>query len=174
MDHHACCGIDLEVTYRMKILFICMGNICRSPTAEGVFRKKIIDASLDRQVSIDSAGTHNYHSGEPPDARSLAHAKARGYDLSTLRARGLRDTDFVEFDWLIVMDDLNYSTVLHRTPDQHRAKVRRMMEFAADSVAREVPDPYYGERADFERVLDLVEAASDGLVDAVRLRLGVG
>jgi protein-tyrosine phosphatase len=156
----------------MKILFICMGNICRSPTAEGVFRQKIIDAALDQQVSIDSAGTHNYHTGEPPDARSVAHAKMRGYDLSSLRARGLQESDFDEFDLLLVMDDLNYSTVLARAPDEHRGKVQRFMTFGPDSKVREVPDPYYGERADFERVLDLVEMASDGLVAHVRGRIG--
>ncbi len=145
-----------------------MGNICRSPTAEGVFRQKIIDAALDQRVSIDSAGTHNYHTGEPPDARSLAYAKLRGYDLSALRARGLQEGDFDEFDLLVVMDDLNYSTVLARSPDEHRGKVQRFMMFAPESKVREVPDPYYGERADFERVLDLVEVASDGLVAHVR------
>jgi protein-tyrosine phosphatase len=151
----------------MRILFICMGNICRSPTAEGVFRAKAEAAGLLPQLTIDSAGTHNYHPGEPPDARSQAHARARGYDLSMLRARAVAESDIEHFDWLVVMDDLNYSTLLHRTPESHRAKVRRMMEFAPDLGVREVPDPYYGEKADFERVLDLVEAASEGLLAQV-------
>jgi protein-tyrosine phosphatase len=148
-----------------------MGNICRSPTAEAVFRAKVTRAALDEYVTIDSAGTHNYHTGEPPDARSMAHGKLRGYDLSTLLARGIVASDFDEFDLLLVMDDLNYSTVIARAPEEHRSKVRRFMEFAPDAHTREVPDPYYGEREDFERVLDLVEAASDGLVAELRNRL---
>ncbi len=158
----------------MKILFICMGNICRSPTAEGVFRKKAADAGLLDRLTIDSAGTHNYHPGEPPDARSQAAAKRRGYDLSMLRARAVTEADIERFDLLVVMDDLNYSTLLNRTSHEHHPKVRRMMEFAEGSLAaqfREVPDPYYGEREDFERVLDLVEEASEGLVRYVHERL---
>jgi protein-tyrosine phosphatase len=151
----------------VNILFICMGNICRSPTAEGVFRAKADAAGLLSHLTVDSAGTHNYHPGEPPDVRTLAHARARGYDLSALRARAVTETDIERFDLLVVMDDLNYSTLLHRTPESHRAKVRRMMEFAPEVGVREVPDPYYGEKADFERVLDLVEAASEGLVRVI-------
>lgn len=159
----------------MKILFICMGNICRSPTAEGVFRKKAESAGLLPHLTIDSAGTHNYHPGEPPDARSQAHAKRRGYDLSDLRARAVTERDVAHFDLLIVMDELNRSTLLGRIPPEHHPKVRLMMEFAhgADDIrVREVPDPYYGEREDFERVLDLVEEASDGLLQFVRERVG--
>jgi protein-tyrosine phosphatase len=155
----------------MNVLFVCMGNICRSPTAEAVFRAKVTKAALDEFVKIDSAGTHNYHTGEPPDARSMAHGKVRGYDLSTLLARGIVASDFDDFDLLLVMDDLNYSTVIARAPEEHRAKVRRFMEFAPNAHVREVPDPYYGEREDFERVLDLVEAASDGLIEEARRRV---
>jgi protein-tyrosine phosphatase len=155
----------------MNVLFVCMGNICRSPTAEAVFRAKVARAALDEYVTIDSAGTHNYHTGEPPDARSMAHGKLRGYDLSTLLARGIVESDFDEFDLLLVMDDLNYSTVIARAPEEHRSKVRRLMEFAPDTQTREVPDPYYGDREDFERVLDLVEAASDGLLEFARTHL---
>jgi len=155
----------------LGILFVCMGNICRSPTAEGVFRYKACEAGLLEHLRIDSAGTHNYHPGEPPDARSQAYARRRGYDLSALRARHLRDDDFVRFDLIVVMDDLNYSTVLARADAAQRAKVRRMLEFSPDAVARglrEVPDPYYGDAQDFEHVLDLVEAASDGLLVHLR------
>ncbi|MGL4232402.1 MAG: low molecular weight protein-tyrosine-phosphatase [Casimicrobium sp.] len=158
----------------MKILFICMGNICRSPTAEGVFRAKAEAAGLLPRLTIDSAGTHNYHPGEPPDARSQAHAKRRGYDLSALRARAVTEHDIEHFDLLIVMDDLNRSTLLNRAAAEHHPKVRRMMEFAEGDLSarvREVPDPYYGEREDFERVLDLVEAASEGLIAHVRSRM---
>ena len=154
----------------MHVLFICMGNICRSPTAEGVFRHKVRAAGLIDRIAIDSAGTHNYHPGEPPDARSQHHALQRGYDLSDLRARALREADIERADFLVVMDDSNYSTVLSmmgRTADVHQHKLRRLTEFClmdAHKSVREVPDPYYGERADFERVLDLVEDGCDGLL----------
>lgn len=157
------------------VLFVCMGNICRSPTAEGVFRHKVGEAGLLDSLLISSAGTHNYHPGEPPDRRSQAHALKRGYDLSALRARHLRSDDFERFDLLVVMDDLNYSTVIARAESTQREKVRRMLEFSVDAVdrgLREVPDPYYGDAQDFERVLDLVEAASDGLLAYVQGQLG--
>jgi protein-tyrosine phosphatase len=156
----------------MKILFVCLGNICRSPTAEGVFRKKAADVGLIDRLTIDSAGTNNYHPGEPPDPRTQHHAKLRGYDLSQLRARAVTDEDFERFDLLLAMDAMNYSTLLHRAPTDTRPKIRRLMEFAPQLNVREVPDPYYGERGDFEYVLDLVEAASDGLVAHVRERVG--
>ena len=145
-----------------------MGNICRSPTAEAVFRHKVHAAGLIERIAIDSAGTHNYHPGEPPDARSQHHAKRRGYDLSALRARALTEADIERFDWLIVMDDLNYSTVLKRMADEHQHKLRRLTEFCTVYKTREVPDPYYGEKADFERVLDLVEDGCDGLLAHLR------
>ena len=156
------------MTHDISIVFICMGNICRSPTAEGVFRHKVHAAGLGERIAIDSAGTHDYHPGSPPDARSQHHAKLRGYDLSALRARALREADIERFDWLIVMDDLNYSTVLKRMADEHQHKLRRLTEFCSVHRTREVPDPYYGERADFERVLDLVEDGCDGLLAQVR------
>jgi len=159
------------MAHDLGIVFICMGNICRSPTAEGVFRHKVREAGLLERIAIDSAGTPNYHPGEPPDARSQYHAKRRGYDLADLRARALREADIERFDWLIVMDDLNYSTVLARMADEHHRKLRRLTEFCRDAAhrsLREVPDPYYGERADFERVLDLVEDGCDGLLETLR------
>jgi protein-tyrosine phosphatase len=156
----------------MKILFVCLGNICRSPTAEGVFRQKASDAGLLDRITIDSAGTNNYHPGEPPDARSQHHARQRGYDLSMLRARTVLDEDFERFDLLLAMDAMNYSMLMHRAPAESRQKIRNFMEFAPQLGVREVPDPYYGERGDFEYVLDLVEAASDGLIAHARERLG--
>lgn len=155
----------------MKILFVCLGNICRSPTAEGVFRKKAADAGLLERLTVDSAGTNNYHPGEPPDPRTQKHAFARGYDLSMLRARAIKDHDFEQFDLLLAMDSLNYSTLLHRADPEHHPKIRRFMEFAPHLNVREVPDPYYGERGDFEYVLDLAEAASEGLILHVAERL---
>ena len=151
-----------------------MGNICRSPTAEGVFREKVRAAGLADRVTIDSAGTHDYHPGDAPDARSQRHAKARGYDISDLRARVLRAEDFERFDWLVVMDETNYSAVQARLPEASRSKLRRLMAFSAEHAAQgvhDVPDPYYGGAADFEHVLDLVEAASDGLVAHLRATL---
>jgi protein-tyrosine phosphatase len=156
----------------MKILFVCLGNICRSPTAEGVFRQKAADAGLLDRLTIDSAGTNNYHPGEPPDARSQHHARRRGYDISMLRARAVQDEDFARFDLLLAMDAMNYSTLMHRAPAEAREKIRRFMEFAPQLNVREVPDPYDGDKGDFEYVLDLVEAASEGLVVHVRERLG--
>jgi protein-tyrosine phosphatase len=156
------------------ILFICMGNICRSPTAEGVFRhqvQRVLDAATAGRFEIDSAGTHNYHPGEPPDARSQHHAKRRGYDLSALRARALTDDDIARFDHLIVMDDANYAAVIRRANPAHHSKVKRLTEFCVSDAFkrfREVPDPYYGEAADFERVLDLVEDGCAGLLAHVR------
>ena len=154
------------------VLFVCMGNICRSPTAEGVFRYKARGAGLLDRLLIDSAGTHNYHPGEPPDARSQAYARKRGYDLSMLRARHLRSEDFSRFDQIIVMDDLNYSTVIARAEEDQRSRVHRLLEFAADPAVRavrEVPDPYYGAAQDFRRVLDLVEHGADGLLAHIQL-----
>jgi protein-tyrosine phosphatase len=156
------------------VLFICMGNICRSPTAEGVFRHQVrraLGAAVAGRFEVDSAGTHNYHPGEPPDARSQHYASLRGYDLSALRARALTDADIARFDHLIVMDDLNYSTVIKRADQLHHHKVRRLTEFCVSDAFkrfREVPDPYYGEVADFERVLDLVEDGCAGLLMHVR------
>ena len=160
------------MTHNTRIVFICMGNICRSPTAEGVFRQKVSAAGLGDHIAIDSAGTHDYHPGSPPDARSQHHALRRGYDLSDLRARALSEADIERSDWLIVMDDLNYSTVRARMGDAHQHKLRRLAEFCRNDShqsVREVPDPYYGERADFERVLDLVEDGCEGLLAQVRL-----
>jgi protein-tyrosine phosphatase len=156
----------------MKLLFVCLGNICRSPTAEAVFRKKALDAGILDRLLIDSAGTDNHHPGEPPDPRTQAHALNRGYDLSALRARAVREDDFSNFDVLLAMDSLNYSTLLHRAEPVYRPKIRRFMEFAPQLNVREIPDPYYGERGDFEYVLDLVEAASDGLIAELKERLG--
>ena len=150
-----------------KILFVCMGNICRSPTAEGVFRKKLSDQGLLYKVQIDSAGTHNYHPQSPPDARSQAHALKRGYDLSELRARAVRDRDFDEFDLLLTMDWDNRALLEARCPAEHQHKVRGFAEFLQTTQASVIPDPYYGGEQGFEHVLDLIEEASDGLLKFV-------
>jgi protein-tyrosine phosphatase len=153
-----------------RVVFVCMGNICRSPTAHGVFREKLRLAGLADRVHVDSAGTHNYHPGEPPDPRSQRHARRRGYDLSDLRARCLRPADFEQADLLLVMDDANLTATRAACPPAHQAKLHKLVSFCRVQRGDEVPDPYYGGEAGFERVLDLVEDACDGLLDHLRSR----
>lgn len=148
-----------------------MGNICRSPTAHGVFRHKLLSTGLDAQVGVDSAGTHNYHPGEPPDQRSQRAAALRGYDLSDLRARQLTTEDFERHDLLLAMDWDNLVLAEERCPPQHRRKLRRLTEFCMRHQAAVVPDPYYGGEAGFAHVLDLIEDACDGLIAHLRQRL---
>jgi protein-tyrosine phosphatase len=140
-----------------------MGNICRSPTAEGVFRYHAQQAGQDERLLIDSAGTHAYHSGEPPDPRARAAAERRGMSLEGIRARRVIAEDFEQFDFIIAMDEDNLERLRQEAPAEHQAKLRLFLEFG-DSTEREVPDPYYGGSAGFERVLDLVEEASRGLL----------
>ena len=147
-----------------KVLFVCTGNICRSPTAEGVFRHVVEQAGLADRVVIESAGTHGYHVGEPPDPRSQHAAAERGYDLSAQRARRVERKDFDEFDYVLAMDNENLGFLRRMCPPQGAHKLRLFMEFGADAAVREVPDPYYGGGSGFERVLDLVESASKGLL----------
>jgi protein-tyrosine phosphatase len=152
---------------KFKILFVCMGNICRSPTAEGVFRKKVEELGLSEAIHIDSAGTHNYHPNSPPDARSQKHALMRGYDLSKLRARAVEDKDFQEFDLLITMDWENRALLEERCPSKHLKKIKGFTEFLTTTQATVVPDPYYEGTEGFEYVLDLIEEASEGLLKVV-------
>jgi protein-tyrosine phosphatase len=154
----------------LSVLMVCMGNICRSPTAEGVLRAKVAQAGLTRQVHIESAGTHNYHPGSAPDERSQAHALRRGYDLSRLKARQVTPDDYAEFDLILAMDWDNLALLQVDCPPEHAIKLKLLMEFAGAQTGQGanlgavVPDPYHGGDADFERVLDLTEAACDGLV----------
>jgi protein-tyrosine phosphatase len=152
----------------MRVLFVCTGNICRSPTAEGVFQALVQKEGL--QIAVDSAGTHDYHVGEAPDRRSMLHARKRGYDLSALRARQLMRADFETFDLLLAMDRGHLEILQQLSPAEHRNKIRLFRDFAGLSDA-EVPDPYYGGAGGFEEVLDMVEAASRGLLDHVRNHL---
>jgi protein-tyrosine phosphatase len=152
----------------MRVLFVCTGNICRSPTAEGVFQALVQKEGL--QIAVDSAGTHDYHVGEAPDRRSMLHARKRGYDLSALRARQLMRADFETFDLLLAMDRGHLEILQQLSPAEHRNKIRLFRDFAGLSDA-EVPDPYYGGAGGFEEVLDMVEAASRGLLDHVRSHL---
>jgi low molecular weight protein-tyrosine phosphatase len=152
---------------RFGVLFVCTGNICRSPTAEGIFRKLAADAGMAEAVTADSAGTHGYHVGEPPDPRAQRAAAKRGYDLSALRARTIEDSDFQRFDLILAMDRDHYS-ILSSAQPRAAHKVKLMMSYARRFKEREVPDPYYGGPQGFERVLDMLEDAAKGLLDSLR------
>ena len=149
----------------MKILFVCLGNICRSPTAEAVFRHVLASAATDLEIEVDSAGIGSWHIGEPPDARAQAAARRRGMDLSALRARQIVREDFERFDLILAMDRENLTELRKRSPAQYRERVRLFLEFAPDLGEEDVPDPYYGGDAGFEGVLDLTEQAARGLLD---------
>jgi protein-tyrosine phosphatase len=153
-----------------RVLFVCMGNICRSPTAEGVFRHLIKNNKLDNDIKVDSAGTHGYHVGEPPDPRTQAAAHRRGFDLSRLRARRVQTGDFDVFDLILAMDRSNLHFLTEMCPPEHHRKLGLFLSYARNSPCDEVPDPYYGGRDGFDRVLDLVENAAQGLLDALRCR----
>jgi len=154
-----------------RVLMVCMGNICRSPTAEGVLRSRLAARGLSARVEVDSAGTHGWHEGAPPDYRAQRHAARRGYDLSSQRSRAVRATDFERFDLVLAMDSDNIEHLGSACPREHRHKVRRLTEFARTHRAEDVLDPYQGEGADFERVLDLIEDACDGLIDHLSMQL---
>ena len=151
-----------------RILFVCMGNICRSPTAEGVFRKALAERAPELDVYVDSAGTHGYHAGQPPDPRACRAAERRGVDLRPLRARQVSSRDFEVFELVLAMDEQNRETLLEICPAEHRSRVRLFLEFAPHLERREVPDPYYGGSTGFEHVLDLVEEAAEGLIEYLR------
>jgi protein-tyrosine phosphatase len=144
-----------------------MGNICRSPSAEGVFRQLVAERAPTFPIEIDSAGTHDYHIGHPPDRRAQAAARRRGLDLSGLKARVVEAADFDRFDLIVAMDAHNRDHLVAHAPSGHRARVRLMMEFAPSAHAYEVPDPYYGGENGFEEVLDLLEEASRGLLETL-------
>lgn len=160
-----------------RVLMVCMGNICRSPTAEGVLKHKLKAAQLHERVEVDSAGTHAYHIGSPPDERSQKHAKLRGYDLSDQRARKVDPNDFDHFDLILAMDWDNLALLEEACPEGHpaRRRLKRLAEFipphSDHAGAQVVPDPYYGGPAGFDAVLDLVEVACDGLVDHIQKQL---
>ncbi|HXU94551.1 MAG TPA: low molecular weight protein-tyrosine-phosphatase [Gallionella sp.] len=151
------------------VLFICMGNICRSPTAEAVFRHYVENAGLSGHILIDSAGTHDYHIGEPPDARTRRAAQQRGYDMSALRGRQVGVEDFERFDYVLAMDRANLA-ILERLAQRSGGDPHLFLEYAKHHKEREVPDPYYGGPEGFERVLDMVEDAAEGLLQHIRKR----
>ena len=146
----------------MKVLFVCTGNICRSPTAVGVFGHFVRQAGLQESIHAESAGTHDYHAGEAPDERAQEHARRRGYDLSALRARRVRSRDFEDFDLIVALDRGHQQLLQRMSPAEHRGKIRLLIK------GRDVPDPYYGGEEGFERVLDMVEAASLALLAELR------
>lgn len=152
-----------------RVLFVCLGNICRSPTAAAVFRDLLAREAPELGIEVDSAGTHDYHGGSPPDPRAIAAAARRGIDMRMLRARAVRPDDFARFDLLLAMDEQNLRRLREMAPESSlRERVRLLLEFAPASNRREVPDPYYGGPAGFEDVLDLVEEAGRGLLAALR------
>lgn len=151
-----------------RILFVCMGNICRSPTAEGVFRHVLAEQAPELRIEIDSAGTHDYHVGSAPDRRAIDAARRRGIELSHLRGRMIVAEDFATYDLILAMDDDNLQELRRRAPVIHRQRIRLMMEFAPQAASRFVPDPYYGGAQGFEEVLDLLEEAAQGLVAELR------
>lgn len=152
----------------IKVLFVCMGNICRSPLAEGAFSRLLEQHQLGDFISVDSAGTHDYHAGEPPDPRAQATALRRGMDISIQRARLVQREDFARFDYILAMDRQNYARLEKLSAPEDRHKLRLFLEYAPHLGETEVPDPYYGGSGGFERVLDMVEEAAQGLLEHIR------
>lgn len=155
---------------KVGVLFVCMGNICRSPTAEGVFRHLVRLENLEDMIQTDSAGTHAYHVGNPPDARAQATAERRGIELHDLRARRVSADDFELFDYVLAMDRDNHQILSALCPPGYETRLRMFMEFASHLNIPEVPDPYYGGASGFERVFDMVEEAARGLLEDIRTK----
>ena len=152
----------------IRVLMVCLGNICRSPTAEAMLRGKVHEAGLDDRVEVDSAGTADYHVDSPPDRRAIAHGERRGLAMQHLRGRQVERADFDRFDFILAMDEDNFANLQRIRPAGSRAKVALLMSFAPRAGVREVPDPYYGGAEDFEHVLDLSAAAADGFIASLR------
>lgn len=155
---------------KIKVLMVCMGNICRSPLAHGLFEELVEKEGLSDLIVVDSAGTHAYHVGEAPDPRSQQTARRHGIELSHQRARRVAYPDFEEFDYILAMDRDNYSILVSSAPEEHHPKIRLFLEFAPERDEEEVPDPYYGGPDGFDRVYDMVEAAAIGLLRDIRNR----
>ncbi|MEM6431312.1 MAG: low molecular weight protein-tyrosine-phosphatase [Deinococcota bacterium] len=162
-----------QTTYRIAVLFICTGNICRSPTAHGIFEGLVQEAGLAEVIKVDSAGTDAYHTGEPPDARSQEVAKLHGYDISEQRARLLKQDDCLQFDYLIVMTDSHRLQILMRLGRSCDTKISKMLDYASDTSYKhhDVMDPYYGGENGFERVFAMIEDGCRGLLEDLRGRL---
>ena len=155
----------------VSVLFVCLGNICRSPTAEAVFRERVIAAGLEEQIRIDSAGTGDWHIGRAPDPRTREAAARRGYQMDSLRARQVGPQDFYEFDVVLAMDNANLADLQAMQPADVTVTLGRFLDYASGAAVSEVPDPYYGGEDGFDQVLDLIEGGADGLLDALRERL---
>ena len=156
----------------IKVLFVCMGNICRSPTAHGVFQSLVKEEGLEDLIEVDSAGTHSYHIGSPPDLRSQEAARSRGIDLTGLRARRFVTTDFNEFDYLLGMDHANLADMLALKPDVTAARVKLMLEYSHRYEQQEVPDPYFGDDG-FDQVFDMIDDTARGLLRDIRSQHGI-
>lgn len=156
-----------SVSHSVNVLFVCLGNICRSPTAEAVFRHYVDSAGLAEQVVVDSVGTAGYHIGAPSDSRAIEAAQRRGYDMSAIRARQVAIEDFEQFDYILAMDKANLQSLLAQCPEQHAHKLALFLSHGDTPQTNEVPDPYYGDGAGFETVLNLVESASQGLLQHI-------
>lgn len=154
----------------ISVLFVCMGNICRSPTAEAVFRHYVENAGLSEFILIDSAGTHDYHIGHAPDLRSQQAAGQRGYDMSSLRGRQVKGQDFERFDYVLAMDKANLAILQYLLPRGCKKHPQLFLDYAHHHHEREVPDPYYGGEQGFEHVLDMVEDAAQGLLQHIQQR----
>ena len=154
----------------IKVLFVCMGNICRSPMAEGMFRHAIKEAGLENQVQIDSAGTHSYHVGSPPDARAQQAILKRGIDISGQRSRLVTDRDLAEYDYILVMDGANHANLIRRASAAHKSKIRRLLSYSKKYPNLDVPDPYYGGTDGFEENLDMIHDAVHHLVREISLQ----
>ncbi len=156
---------------KINVLFVCMGNICRSPTGQGVFESLVKNAYLDHLITTDSAGTHAYHIGEPPDSRSVEAARRHDVDLTKQRARRVAERDFEHFDYILAMDNNNMEDLRVRCPEEYQDKIFRVLDFAEGIETREVPDPYYGGARGFETVFDLIKDGASGLLNNIRSQL---
>ncbi len=156
----------------LSVLVVCTGNICRSPTGEAVLRYRVEKRGLADRIRVASAGTHDYHVGECPDGRSIKHARKRGYDLTALRARQVAPSDFDRHHWILAMDESNLRALEAMRPRRYEGHLGLLLDFVPELGVREVPDPYYGGRDGFDRVLDLAEAASEALVRHLHAELG--
>ncbi len=154
----------------IRVLFVCTGNICRSPTAEGVFRSLVDAAGLERRIETDSAGTIAYHAGAAPDGRSVETALERGIDLSGQRARQIEASDFTGFDYLVALDTSHLERLTELCPAGENHRICMLMDFAPQAGVRDVPDPYYSAFGGFERVFDMIEAGARGLLERIRER----
>jgi protein-tyrosine phosphatase len=152
----------------IKVLFVCLGNICRSPSAQAVFETQVTNAGLQNQIFVDSCGTAGYHMGEPPDSRSISAAENRGYKIEHLRGRKITLEDFEIFDYIVAMDKKNISIIRAMCPKNSRSNISLFLDFDAHTKLTEVPDPYYGGADGFENVLNLIESAGESFLDYLR------